>query len=74
MSRLVSLNVRVAANAEHASEVPVALVTITHPGLDAPVRLSSDPTSRLSADPLRYGTYHRGDVYEFVCAAPPDRP
>ena len=69
MPRLVSLGFRAAANAEHTGEVPVALVTITHPDLDAPVRLSSDPTSRLSADPLRYGTRHRGDVYEFVLMA-----
>ena len=56
--------------------MPVALVTITHPDLAAPVRLSSDPTKRLSTDPLRYGTRHRGDDYEFVLMAallPDDR-
>lgn len=66
MGRLVSLTVRAAANAEHTDQIPVVLVTIRHPSLSAPAYLSSDPTERISADPLRYGTRHQGQVYDFV--------
>ncbi|MBS4019531.1 MAG: hypothetical protein KGZ68_14990 [Dechloromonas sp.] len=63
---VIPLTVRTAMYAEHSEEVEVALVTITHADLDAPVRVSSDPTSRLSTDPLRYGTSSRGNEYDFV--------
>lgn len=62
----ISLTMRAAMQAERTDEVAVALVTITHPDLDAPVRLSSDPTRRLSHDPLTYGTVSRGETYPFV--------
>lgn len=66
MGRLVSLNARAAANAEQTDQIPVMLSTIRHPSLSAPVYLSSDPTERISADPLMYGTRHMGVVYAFV--------
>ena len=66
MPRTLSLTVREAANADHTGEVPIVLVVIDHDDLDAPIRLSSDPTERLSIDPLRYGTVHDGEEYEFV--------
>jgi hypothetical protein len=63
---VIPLTVRSAMYAEHSEEVEVALVTITHPDLDAPVLVSSDPTERLGVDPLRYGTTSRGNEYEHV--------
>lgn len=66
MGRLVSLNARAAANAEQTDQIPVMLATIRHPSLLAPVYLSSDPTVRISADPLTYGTRHKGLVFAFV--------
>ena len=57
MSQTVSLNMRLTADAEVTSEVYVALFYITHDDLDAPIRLSTDPTERLSGPPdLIYGT------------------
>ncbi len=54
--RRVSLNARAAMDAATTKEVEVVLVQIDHPNLDAPIRLSTDPTERLSTDPLVYGT------------------
>ncbi|WP_323036259.1 hypothetical protein [Pararhodobacter sp.] len=34
----------------------MALILIEHPELEAPIRLSTDNTERLSTDPLMYGT------------------
>ena len=50
--RNVSLNFRTEMFRQESGETPVLLLTITHPDLDQPVRLSTDPTQRLSADPL----------------------
>ncbi|TDE40922.1 hypothetical protein [Antarcticimicrobium sediminis] len=52
MSR-VALNARMAPNTD---KVEVALLMIEHEALATPVRLSTDPTERLSTDPLMYGT------------------
>jgi len=54
--RRVSLNARAAQDAAASDEVEVLLVRITHPDLDEPIRLSSDPTERISVEPLAYGT------------------
>lgn len=54
--RRVSLNARTAFDAATTSEVEVALIMIEHPELDAPLRLSTDPSERLSIEPLMYGT------------------
>ncbi|SDY55561.1 hypothetical protein [Citreimonas salinaria] len=56
MSRLVSITARTHAEAQYSDEVEVLLIHIDHPELDAPIRLSSDPTERLTTDPLTYGT------------------
>lgn len=56
MPRLVSLNARLSADAAQSEEIEVILIRITHEDIDEPVRLSTDPTARLSDDPLRYGT------------------
>ena len=50
---------RQAAQAQNTAENPIVLVTITHPQLDEPLRLSTDPTLRLSDQPLKYGTRSR---------------
>lgn len=63
---LVSLSMRASAYAEETPDVAIVLVTITHPSLAAPVYLSSDPTQRLSVDPLAYGTISNGVTYQFV--------
>lgn len=52
----VSLNARLAQDAQATDDVYVALIEITHPSLDVPIRLSTDNTERLSTDPLYYGT------------------
>ena len=54
--RRVSLNARNAFDAATTDEVEVALIMIEHPDLDEPVRLSTDPSERISTDPLMYGT------------------
>jgi hypothetical protein len=72
----IPLTVRASMYAEHTDEVEVALITIDHDDLDAPVRLSSDPTERLSSDPLRYGTTSNGNEFDFVlmqAVTPDDR-
>ncbi|KTR07331.1 hypothetical protein NS365_04545 [Aureimonas ureilytica] len=51
---------------QQTGEVPVVLLTISHPMLSAPIRLSGDPTARLSEQPLRYGTASRGALYDFL--------
>jgi len=66
MSRTISLAARAAANAEQTSEVWVFLLTITHEALATPLRLSSDPTTRLSVEPLSYGTLSREETYEYL--------
>lgn len=66
MPRLVSLNARAAANAAYSDQLPVMLVEIRHPTLPEPVRLSTDPTVRVSTDPLVYGTFRGGNLYSFV--------
>jgi len=66
MARLVSLHARAAIQGQETDQVPVMLATITHPSLSVPAYLSSDPTERISADPLVYGTRHAGIVFPFV--------
>ena len=56
MSRRVSMNARVAFDAQTTAETEVALFVFEHDSLDAPLRLSTDPTERISSDPLAYGT------------------
>lgn len=56
MSRLVSMTARQSPDAMASDEVEVVLIKITHEDLSAPVRLTTDPTERISTDPLVYGT------------------
>ena len=54
--RRVSLTARTASDAETSDEIEIVLLTFEHPALAAPIRISSDPTERLSIEPLYYGT------------------
>ena len=54
--RRISLNARMANNAQASAEIPVVLIEMNHPELEKPIRLSTDNTERLSIDPLYYGT------------------
>ncbi len=54
--RRLSLNARIAQDAEASPEIEVVLLHIEHPDLSDPIRLSTDNTERLSSDPLYYGT------------------
>jgi len=56
MSRRVSLNARLAHEAVGSKEVEVVLLHITHPETNQIIRLSTDPTDRISYSPLAYGT------------------
>jgi hypothetical protein len=56
MTRRLSINKRRAYDADNTEEIDVFLLYITHPDLADPIRLSTDPTERLSIDPLAYGT------------------
>ena len=66
MAKFYSITARTAFNAPVTEEVGVVLAKITHPLLDEPVYLSSDPTERLSTDPLLYGTRRGGQDWLFV--------
>lgn len=75
MSRIL-INARTVHDAATSEDVEVALFAIDHPSLDAPIRLSTDPTTRLSDDPLMYGTRSdwlgadpAADPYLFVLAS-----
>jgi hypothetical protein len=54
--RKIALTRRLALDAAFDEDVEIVLVKITHDDLDEPVLLSSDPTTRLSLEPLLYGT------------------
>lgn len=64
--RILSLNFRQALFAQEASDVPIFLLTITHSALADSILLTTDPTERLSTDPLVYGTTSRGQEYLFA--------
>ena len=64
----ISLNFRQSAYASETGRVPIILITCEHEDLIEPIRLSSDPTTRLSetdAD-IVYGTTSRGNDYVFL--------
>lgn len=58
--RVLSLNMRQALFSQETGEIVIFLLTITHPELEAPIYLSTDPTTRFSDVPLVYGTTSRG--------------
>lgn len=62
----MSMDGRAQLAAEHRGSVPIWLLTFMHPALEAPIRLSSDRTKRLSIDPYILGTISRGNEYLWV--------
>lgn len=69
MSRTISSGFKAKLHAQDSDVVAAALLTITHADLASPIRLSTDPTKRLSTDPLKYGTTSRSNDYDFVPVA-----
>jgi hypothetical protein len=65
MSRTISLTFRGAMYDPQTEEIPIVLITIEHDDIEGALRLSSDPTERLSDTPLQYGTVSNGDTYLF---------
>lgn len=66
MSRTISSGFRQALWAQETGEVVACLLTITHAELDAPIYISTDPTTRLTEDPVTYGTVSRGKNYSYL--------
>lgn len=66
MARVLSSGFLSALYAQESEEVVVCLLTVDHPELEAPIRLSSDPTVRISADPLIYATTSRGEEFVYL--------
>jgi hypothetical protein len=64
--RILSLNFRKALFAQESGEIPIFLLTITHPILTTPILLSTDATARLSTDPLTYGTISRSTTFLYA--------
>ena len=64
--RVLSLNFREALFAQESGEVPIFLLTITHPSLESPIRLTTDATERFSDTPLKYRTVSRGEEFLYV--------
>jgi hypothetical protein len=58
--RILSLNFRKALFSQESGEVPIFLLTITHPSLTSPIHLSTDATTLYSTTPLAYQTVSRG--------------
>lgn len=58
-------NLRRALFAPVTSDDLIALLTINHPDWDSPVRMSSQASERFSVDPLREGTTHGGNIYDY---------
>ncbi len=52
----VSLNMRLAQDADSTAEIYAILFEINHPSLEAPIRLSTDNTERITSDPYVLGT------------------
>ncbi|WP_126977479.1 hypothetical protein [Frigidibacter oleivorans] len=74
--RLISLAARRAANEGTTDKIELLLIQIEHPALAAPLRFSTDPTERLSADPIVYctrstwlGANPMTEPFKFVLAA-----
>lgn len=66
MTRTLSGNFVSAAMAQDTDEVLICLLTVAHPELATPIYLSSDPTTRISDDPLIYATVSRTHEHLFL--------
>jgi hypothetical protein len=58
--RRISLNRRLSQDEAHDDDVELVLIKISHPDLDEPILLSSDPTERVSIEPVIYGNIRPG--------------
>jgi hypothetical protein len=65
MARTISLNMRNALYAQTTNEVPICLITLWHPDYPGTMRISTDPTTRISDAPLKYATNALGAWYYF---------
>ena len=65
---MTSLTFRQTAYAQETGRVIIALITLTHASLVEPIRISTDPTEKLSTPLLDivYGTVSRGNQYIFL--------
>lgn len=68
MSRTLSSTALSAFYAQETGDFPIILITITEPSLTTPVRISSDPTTRLieNLEQVIYGTTSRGNPFYFI--------
>ncbi|MBN8189556.1 hypothetical protein JF540_22990 [Salipiger thiooxidans] len=76
MSRALSLNARTSVDAPWDDDYFIVLMEFDHPDLDEPLRFSTDPTERISAEPYILGTRSswRGanpstEYWQFVAAS-----
>lgn len=68
MSRTLTADFMRAAYSSETGLCPIVLMTITHESLSEPIRVSTDPTQRLSStsdSEVVYGTISNGDEYIF---------
>lgn len=65
MARTLSLNMRTAITAQAGDEVAICLIQFWHPDSVGVLRVSTDPTQRITLDPLVYGTVALGVTYYF---------
>jgi hypothetical protein len=65
-----SVNFREAAFSAETGRVIIALITLTHADLADPIRISTDPTQRITAmttvTDVVYGTVSRGETFIFL--------
>lgn len=68
MSRAVSISAMQAMHDAETDDYEIILLTVHHPGLDEPIRVSTDATQRIreTAEDIVYGTISNGDEYVFV--------
>ncbi|MBB3396880.1 DUF1833 family protein [Rhizobium sp. BK060] len=66
MSRNLSPGFLAGLYSQESEEVVICLLTVTHEDIGGPIYLSSDPTTRLSDDPLVYGTISRSNEYLYL--------
>jgi hypothetical protein len=66
----LSLNFREAAYAQETGVFPIALITLEHDDLAEPIRISTDPTQRITElttdSDIVYGTVSDGETYVFL--------
>ena len=66
MSRAVSFDFLSTAYGQETSETVIGLFVFSHDDLAEPFYISTDPTERISSNPLLYATTSRGNQYLFL--------